>query len=246
MSYRTGNREGFSSWISAAISSVKQAPKLITSLLLLDCFFCLIYVVTHILMPSSYEPSYLWNLDSEGSISSWYSVLKYLGVSVLAARFVYKRMSKGQTSLAVLGLPVIFLAMGIDEGARLHERISKYSDMFLPGGDRANTPFHETGIWMFVVGIPFIIFFLFWMYRLRKELINYRGSLKLLTIGMGILITGAVGFEIISNFLYGTAWLIEVALEEGFEMIGVSVMGWSMCQMLQRQRSLELSSNYQK
>ena len=230
--------------ISTAVLNNRQIPRLVIGLLLLDCFFCLAYVVTHLMMPSSYEPSYLWNLDSEGSIASWYSVLKYLVVACLATLFVCRRMAKGQKSLGVLGLPVVFLAMGIDEGARLHERISKYSDMFLPGGDRANTPFHETGIWMFVVGIPFVIFFLFWVYRLRKELISYRADIRTLTVGMFILLTGAVGFEILSNFLYGSAWLIEVALEEGFEMLGVTVMCLSLCHMLRRQRLLKLSGSY--
>ncbi|WP_152532221.1 hypothetical protein [Leptolyngbya sp. Heron Island J] len=231
--------------ISKTIFNHRQVPRSVTILLSLDLLFCFVYVVTHLLIASFVEPYYLWNLDSEGSIASWYSVFKYLGVAVLAALFVYRRMAKGQISLAILGLPTVFLAMGIDEGARLHEQMSKYIDMFLPGGDRANTPFHETGIWMFVIGIPFIIFFLLWIYRLRKELINYRANLRLLTVGMGILLTGAVGFESVSNFLYGTAWLIEVAFEEGFEMVGVSVIWWSMCNMLRQQRSLDLSSSYQ-
>ena len=231
--------------ISKTVFNQRQVPRSVATLLLLDLILCFVYVVTHLLIASWIEPYYLWNLDSEGSIASWYSVAKYLGVAILAALFVYRRMAKGHSSLAVLGLPLVFFAMGLDEGARLHEWLSQYIDMLLPGGDRANTPFHETGIWMFVIGIPFVIFFLIWMYRLRKTLINYRASLRLLTVGMVILLTGAVGFETLSNFLYGTAWLIEVAFEEGFEMLGVSVMWWSICNMLRQQRSLELSSRYQ-
>ena len=228
--------------ISVIFFNNRQVPQLVTYLLLLDCFFDLAYIFTHLVVPFSFESSDLWNLDSEGSISSWYSVLKYLGVSCLAALFVRRRMTT--RSLTVYGLPIMFLAMGIDEGARLHERIGKYSDMFLPGGSRANIPLHETGIWMFVVGIPFLIIFLWWINRLRQELASYSADILLLVIGMIILLTGALGVELLSNFVYDAAWKLTVAVEEGLEMLGLTVMCWAVCNMLKRQRLLGLERDY--
>ena len=220
--------------ISTAIFNNKSVPQLVTCLLLLDCFFCLAYSVTHLIPPFSVEPSSLWNLDSEASIASWYSVLKYLGVSLLSAWFVRREVTTRPQ--AAVGLPIMFLAMGIDEGARLHERIGKYSDVFLPGGSRANIPFHETGIWMFIVGIPFIVVFLLWVNRLKRELTRYSADILLLTTGMVVLLSGALGVELLSNFVYGLTWKVAVALEEGFEMLGLTVMCWAVCNMLRRQR----------
>ena len=56
-------------------------------------------------------------------------------------------------------LPLVFLALSVDEVARIQEWIGERTDILLPGGSRANTPLPETGIWMFVVGVSFLAAF---------------------------------------------------------------------------------------
>ena len=131
--------------------------------------------------------------------------------------------------------------MGIDEIARLHERIGKYSDILLPAGSRANTPFQETGIWIFLVGIPFILFFLWWVHQLKRKLAGYGVEIRIMVTGVFLLLSGALGVELISNFLYGSAaQTVGILLEEGLEMLGATMIFWAVLKMLHKNRPAKL------
>ncbi|MEM8808848.1 MAG: hypothetical protein AAGF01_22750 [Cyanobacteria bacterium P01_G01_bin.38] len=219
-----------------SILGIKRIPQIISISLLLDMVLCLTYVITHLAMSSYFEDTEIWDLDLESSIASWYSTLKFLSIFWVATLFSRNQFSQGQKSLSVIVLPTIFLLMAIDECFQIHEWIGKHSDVLLPTGNRADTPFQETGIWMFLVGIPFLAFFLLWIYWLRKKLVDHRSSITMLVIGVTVLLTGALGFEIISNFLEGSLWRAGVALEEGCEMVGATIVLWAVCNMHKQKR----------
>ena len=84
---------------------------------------------------------------------------------------------------------------------------------------------------MFVFGLPFLILFLMCIYLLKQYFSDKPSSLKKLVIGMILMLIGALGFETISNFVTGSFWYIEAVFEEGFEMIGVTVMLWATYDM---------------
>lgn len=215
--------------------SIKQVPRSVVWLATLDAVFCLAYVGTYLLAPAHFRFAKYWDLDFEGGIATWYSMLKFLGIAILATLFVRRKVAEGQNSPILFGLPTIFLAMAIDEIARLHERIGKFSDILLPEGSRANTPFQETGIWIFLVGIPFIVFFLWWIYRFRQKLTGYGAEVKMLGMGVFILLLGALGVELLSNFLSdGSIQLVGIALEEGLEMLGATVIFWAVLAMVRK------------
>ena len=227
--------------LSKALLRIKQLPGSVKCLLALDALFCLAYIANHLIAPDQVIGSKYWNLNHEGSIATWYSMLKFLGIGIVSAVFVYRKMAEGRGSVALLGLPAIFLAMGVDEIAQLHEQISRYSDVWLPGGSRANTPFQETGIWIFLVGIPFIVFFLGWVYQLRKKLVGYGSEIKMMVMGVFLLLSGALGIELISNFLYSTPiQMVGILLEEGLEMLGATVIFWAVLRMLKKKRPVKL------
>ena len=123
-----------------ALLRIKQLPGPIKCLLVLDTLFCLAYIITHLIAPDQVIDSKYWDLDHEGSIANWYAMLKFLGVGIVSAAFVYRKMAEGRGSAVLWGLPAIFLAMGVDEIARLHEQIGKYSDVWLPGASRNYEP----------------------------------------------------------------------------------------------------------
>ena len=223
-----------------ALLRIKQLPGPVKCLLALDILFCLAYIATHLIAPDQVIDSKYWNLNHEGSISTWYSMLKFLGIGIVSAVFVYRKMAEGRGSAVLWGLPAIFLAMGVDEIARLHEQIGKYSDVWLPGASRANTPFQETGIWMFIVGIPFIVFFLWWVYQLRKKLVGYGAEIKMMVLGVFLLLSGALGVELISNFLYSPSiQMVGILVEEGLEMLGATVIFWAVLRMLRKKQPVK-------
>ena len=81
---------------------------------------------------------------------------------------------------------------------------------------------------MFVVGLPFIVLFLLLAYWLKNHFSENTSRLKKLVIGMVVMLTGALGIEIISNFAEFGFLVIAVAFEEGLEMIGATIMLWAL------------------
>ncbi|MBE9070688.1 hypothetical protein IQ260_29025 [Leptolyngbya cf. ectocarpi LEGE 11479] len=214
---------------------IKQVPRSVVWLATLDAVFCLAYVGTYLLAPAHFGFARYWDLDFEGGIATWYSMLKLLSIAILATVFVRRKVAEGQGSPVLFGLPTIFLAMAIDEIARLHERIGKFSDILLPDGSRANTPFQETGLWIFLVGIPFIVFFLWWIYRFKKKLAGYGAEVRMLGMGVFLLLLGALGVEFLSNFLFDDfTQLVGITLEEGLEMLGATVIFWAVLAMVRK------------
>lgn len=80
---------------------------------------------------------------------------------------------------------------------------------------------------MFLLGIPFIIFFTVLVFLVRKQLSERPSSVLRLAAGMAILLTGALGVEVLSNFAENGLFIAEVVLEEGLEMLGASLILWS-------------------
>ena len=173
-------------------------------------------------------------------------MLKFLSISIISALFVYRKVAEGQSSPVLFGLPIIFLAMGVDEVAQIHERIGLYSDIWLPAGNRDNTPFHETGIWMFLVGIPFLTFFLLWVSKLQAALTEHSSEIRMLLTGVLLLLLGALGLESLYNFLYSPlAQMIAITLEEGLEMLGATIVFWAVLSMSNKSLSYKPANSFQ-
>jgi len=56
--------------------------------------------------------------------------------------------------------------MSVDEIVMLHENFGTLSDFLLSGGNRDDTIFHDIGLWMFLIGTAFLIFYIMWVYSL--------------------------------------------------------------------------------
>lgn len=68
---------------------------------------------------------------------------------------------------------------------------------------------------------------------MRKKLAGYGAEVKMLGMGVFLLLLGALGIELLSNFLSdGSTQLVGIALEEGLEMIGATVIFWAVLAML--------------
>ena len=84
---------------------------------------------------------------------------------------------------------------------------------------------------MIVFGLPFLAFFLLLAYSVKRHISDKPSSLRKLVIGMAIMLTGALGFELLSNFVENGYWDILTVFEEGLELIGVTVMLWAVYDM---------------
>jgi len=146
------------------------------------------------------------------------------------------RLSQSKSWLLVI-LPLVFLAFSLDEVARIHEWLGSKSDILLPGGSRENTlHFLRTGIWMFVIGVPFLTLFVMLILSIRTYFQGTPGALVKILLGMAIMLAGATGVETLSNFVARDSVydVLYVFSEEMCEMLGSTIVLWGSYELLYR------------
>lgn len=221
--------------IAGEKQSGARIPVIIAFFFIADIALVSMYLINQVMGAPFDTLSRLLNLDGESSISTWYSVIQLSCVAALAGLFAARNLDPDRMSTwPLLLLPLIFLALSMDELVQIHEWLGQKSDALLPGHTRVNTFFPYTGIWMFLIGIPFFIGFLGITYILRRYLSTVPRVLSKFLLGIAIFATGAVLIETMSNFLdYGSLWFkLEVASEEGCEMLGVTIILWAFYDLL--------------
>jgi len=202
-------------------------PKAIILLFVIDLSLCFIYVFDYIIGQPLWKLTIIIDLNGESSLCAWYSSIKLFCIFLLGALLTYLKYNRGVKIFALAILTFLFLFMSADEIIQIHEWLGDKSDFLLSGGSRKGTFFHETGIWMFVFGLPFIALFVGLIHSVRKNFSDRPSSLKKIVAGMSILLCGALGFEIFYNFVEGSFLITQVVFEEGFEMIGATIIFWA-------------------
>ena len=208
----------------------RNLPPVIVIFLLADVVLCLGFVGNYLLGQPFSKPTALLDLNGENSLPAWYSSMQFFFIFLLATAYVWNTFRNNPRSIALFGLPAMFLLMSIDEAVQIHEWLGRRSDVFLSGGSRDGTVFQQTGIWMLVLGVPFLILFLLWV-RTVKQYVSDSIALRKLVSGIVIMMSGALGCEFLSNFIGETYLVAELVVEEGLEMVGATVMLWSVHDM---------------
>lgn len=209
------------------LSRACRMPPVVMVFIVADLLLCLAFIANYLLGQPFSKPTALLDLNGENSLPAWYSSMQFFFIFLLAAIFVHNRFRLHGRRLSLIGLPALFLLMSIDESVMIHEYLGRYSDVLLAEGTRAGTMFQETGIWTLVVGLPFLLIFLLWVRSVRKQ-ISMPSAVSKLVTGMGIMLAGALGCELLSNFIGKSLQVVELVLEEGLEMMGATVMMWAV------------------
>ena len=212
--------------------SCKDINKVVGILLGLDLGLAIAFCVIHIFATDlSFGPLRpLFDLDSDLSIPGWYSSIKLFLVAccvfIASQNNSYKRYLPSSW-LFFLGFLFLFLSM--DEGAAVHERLSDTArrlqlDWLLIGGH---------GAWIILYAVlAFPLFLLSWRY-LKRMWKYFQNETTKAFIGFVILCSGSVVFEVIGYFflrsdLTSTSYKVGVMIEESLEMVGVSIILYSM------------------
>ena len=236
---------GLNSWAFTSVVSLgkfgkiafrpPRLPLLILVFILIDVSLGLGYIINEIVERPSVKLTMLLDLDNESNLPTWYSSIQWFCVAIMLGLFAHSNFWLAQRRSWLLPvLPLVFLALSVDEVARIHEWIGERSEILLPGGSRANTPLPETGIWMFVVGVPFLAAFVWLISSLRMYFQDTPNALIKVFAGMLITLSGAIGFETLTNLvvpgsMYG---ILQVFLEEFCEMLGGTIVLWGSYELL--------------
>jgi hypothetical protein len=171
---------------------------------------------------------------AEGNLPTWYSSIQWYSVATLLAIFTYRNFRISQIrSWLLLALPLVFLTFSLDEVAMIHEQLGTRTDVFLFGRvSRETTPFFRTGIWVFVIGVPFVVLFGALVLSIQTYFQRALAALVKMLLGMAITLTGALGIETLSNFVDFVS--VSVVAEELCEMLGGTIVLWGSYELLRR------------
>lgn len=217
-------------------SDHRQLPLLVAVCFGIDVALALIYLVVILSPQVSWKLTDMFHLERESNLPTWYSSVQLLLVGVLFGIFVRARFDRRRLrSWALLALPLLFVALSIDEATQFHEWVGEKLDgLILPTGNRRDTMFAFTGVWVFVLGLPFLAITIA-LLRYVRDYFSARPQVasKMIT-GLCIFVLGAVGFESVANFLVidSIAHAFEVFFEEFFEMVGVTIILWGIVDLL--------------
>lgn len=220
----------------ATVRRNERLPVLVLSLFIINGSLGLLYLLVRIVNVPSTVLQQWTDLGYEGSIASWYSSVQLLLPAILLAPIIVSAFERRDGHpWALLVLAAMFVVLSADESIEFHEWISYKSDALLPGGARIGTAFQATGVWTFLLGIPFIIGLGLLIRQLHVEWIKVPGVRTKFIAGAAIWLGGALGVETLGNLILPsevTLHIGEVFLEETAEMFGVSVMVWAIYRLL--------------
>jgi hypothetical protein len=168
----------------------------------------------------------LFNLDREGNIPTLYSsVTILLCAGLLAVIATAKKKQQKREYLYWMGLAIVFLFLGIDDGAAIHENIIR----------PLRNALHTSGVLFFAWVIPYGIFVIAIGLTYLRFLFSLPVRIRHLIIFAGVLfVGGALGFELIGGQwteLYGqenVAYELLTTCEQSLQMAGILVFIYTL------------------
>ena len=90
---------------------------------------------------------------------------------------------------------------------------------------------------MFLIGVPFLAFFVALILSLRTYFRRAPGALVKMLLGMALFLAGAIGIETLANFVVlrsSLYYVLQVFSEELCEMLGSTMVLWGSYELLCR------------
>lgn len=199
-----------------------RVRRVVYALLAIDVVLVASHVVSALVLGFSLR---LTDLDAELNIPTWYSATKLTLVALAFAGIALLRDSGERWTRAILLAPAfLFAFLSLDEAAGIHETLGRRIDLVV-GVAREDTVLHRTSFWMFVLGPPLILAMAVIGMFYRRLLQPPAEIVGLAVVGVCVFLAGALAVEIAWNFVDAHHWQVaQVALEEGMEMIGVTMI----------------------
>lgn len=139
----------------------------------------------------------------------------------------------------ILAGAALFAYLSMDEGATLHEKIGDRFNMLVTGGSLGDKAvFQTTGLWMVVLGPPLFLALVGGVFYLRKRLSIPSDIFFKALAGIIILVVAAAPGDILVNYFTGDALVIQTAIEEFGEMVGVTLILWAAMTLLAQQQPI--------
>ncbi|MEX2399948.1 MAG: hypothetical protein WD423_04195 [Rhodothermales bacterium] len=204
----------------------RDVRRLIAMLIGVEILFLAIFLLMHVIFPEVEwgALSRLFDFDHEMSIPTWFSSTQLFAAG--AVLYAVSRSSEKHKWFLRLGALVLVFA-SVDEGAAIHESISSRVRN-AESGISQSLMINDHGAWIVPYAIAGVTLLVICARPALDILRNHRRPSLFVIGGMSVFVLGAVGLEI-SSYLFlregaTLAYLLEVAAEEFFEMVGVTIV----------------------
>jgi hypothetical protein len=214
--------------------------KLLWFLVGLDIILALIYLLVFVIAPNfSWGPIDRWfDLDDDMSIPSWFASLQYLFIGIPTLISAMQSSGKNLVSkkfLYFMGAISIFLAL--DEAVGVHEQISVVTTKLDLSWLKILAFKGSHGVWISIYALLGIILLALIYRDLLTIWFSFRKEALYILIGGVMLVLGEAGLEVISYLFLRTAasgllYNLEVAGEEFFALVGVSIIFYGVLTLL--------------
>lgn len=177
--------------------------------------------------------THMVDLAADGNIPTMYSVLQLLLGAILL--YIYGRLAFQTNQLAGVVLllgATIFLYLATDEGGMVHEFLARMFDKELAGGERFRGQ-PKTGIWILVLA-PVLLTLLVSGFAWLRNRIPFSVQLMWRGILGACIYVGGGASDILTNVIPWHYRAYQVSFEEGCEMLGISIMVWTIAELLSR------------
>ncbi len=159
-----------------------------------------------------------FHVGLEANLPTYYSVLLFILLGVIAWTIGALEREKGNSIIPWIFTMILFLFLGLDELAQIHEQLTEPIKIFLNTG----------GFLAFAWVIPYMILFgilaiyyLPFIMRLRNK--------RMIILSVIVFISGAVGMEMVGSYFYDTLgqshlyYIIASSVEEILEISGLLI-----------------------
>lgn len=183
-------------------------------------------VMMHLIVPAVAGRTVgFFDLGAERNLPTWWSSGQLAWAGLLFGLVSFRQRQRGSALLSLALFACLLLALSLDEFASIHERIG----MWVDGASRHHSRFPATGYWFAFLGIPAVIAIGAFFLSTKQHFDAVPHTVARLALGFVILFSGALAAEALSNFVLRGSILdrLQIALEEGLEMVGGSILLWS-------------------
>ena len=198
--------------------------RLAAALLTIDLLVLLAYAADVLLGHPVGVLSSFVDLDREQNLPTWWSSTKlFLVALVFGTASVLRWRSDGSRAWLLAAAALLAAGLSLDETGLLHERLGT---VILPHGQREGTVFEQGGPWVMVMVPGALVAAVgLWQFGLGRYLRAAPGAASLLLCGLGLLVAGAAGVELLRVGSVGTPWHpVQVLVEEGLEFVGATLV----------------------
>jgi hypothetical protein len=201
-----------------------RVPALILALLCIDVGLVTLHALNVTLLAWFDRPRSFFDLDAESNLPTWWSGVQLALVAALVGIFatvVVRR--EDRTTWPVAAAPLIALFLSLDETVGLHDRIRDWLH-----GSPGSDALPRTGPWMLVLAPLLVAAVVALVAVSRRHWSAPSPVRRRLALGSAMFMIAAAGVEVFANHLEpgSGAARVQVAVEEGGELLGVTFVGW--------------------